>query len=63
MRPGHPWFTGNAFAMATVTVLGLSVLAACTSSSNSSGTTHRDEPAHGADHHRRVAVADRRLLG
>ena len=39
MRPGHPWFTGNAFAMATVTVLGLSVLAACTSSSNSSGTT------------------------
>ena len=39
MRPGHPWFTGNAFAMATVTVLGLSVLAACTSSSNSSGAT------------------------
>jgi branched-chain amino acid transport system substrate-binding protein len=39
VRPGHPWFAGNAFAMATVTVLGLSVLAACTSSSNSSGTT------------------------
>ena len=38
MRPGHPWFAGNAFAMATVTVLGLSALAACSSSSNSSGT-------------------------
>ena len=38
MRPGHTWFAGNAFAMATVTVLGLSALAACTSSSNSSGT-------------------------
>jgi branched-chain amino acid transport system substrate-binding protein len=39
VRPGHTWFAGNAFAMATVTVLGLSVLAACTSSSNSSGAT------------------------
>jgi len=37
VRPGHPWFAGNAFAMAAVTVLGLSALAACTSSSNSSG--------------------------
>ena len=38
MRPGHTWFAGNAFAMATVTLLGLSALAACTSSSTSSGT-------------------------
>ena len=38
MRPGHTWFAGNAFAMATVTVLGLSALAACTSSGNSGGT-------------------------
>ena len=38
MRPGHTWFAGNAFAIATVTVLGLSALAACTSSGTSSGT-------------------------
>ena len=38
MRPGHPWFAGNAFALAAATVLGLSAVAACTSSSNSSGT-------------------------
>jgi len=38
VRPGHPWFAGNAFALAAATVLGLSAVAACTSSSNSSGT-------------------------
>jgi branched-chain amino acid transport system substrate-binding protein len=38
VRPGHTWFAGNAFAIATVTVLGLSALAACTSSGTSSGT-------------------------
>jgi branched-chain amino acid transport system substrate-binding protein len=38
VRPGHTWFAGNAFAIATVTVLGLSALAACTSSGNSGGT-------------------------
>jgi branched-chain amino acid transport system substrate-binding protein len=37
VRPGHPWFSGNVFAMTAVTVLGLSALAACTSSSTSSG--------------------------
>ena len=39
MRPGHTWFAGNALALAAVTVLGLSALTACTSSSNSSGAT------------------------
>ena len=38
MRPRHPRFSGNVFAMTAVTVLGLSALAACTSSSTSSGT-------------------------
>ena len=38
MRPGHPRFSGNVFAMTAVTVLGLSALAACTSSSTSSST-------------------------
>jgi len=38
VRPGHPRFSGNIFAMTAVTVLGLSALAACTSSSTSSGT-------------------------
>ncbi len=38
MRPGHPRFSGNVFAITAVTVLGLSALAACTSSSTSSGT-------------------------
>src|SRR5207247_3609241 len=37
VRPGHPRFSGNVFAMTAVTVLGLSALAACTSSSTSSG--------------------------
>ena len=37
MRPGHPRLSGNVFAMTAVTVLGLSALAACTSSSTSSG--------------------------
>ena len=38
MRPSHPRFSGNVFAMTAVTVLGLSALAACTSSSTSGGT-------------------------
>ena len=38
MRPGHPRFPGHVFAMTAVTVLGLSALAACTSSSTSGGT-------------------------
>ena len=38
MRPSHPRFSGNVFAMTAVTVLGLSALAACTSSSTSNGT-------------------------
>jgi len=38
VRPGHPRFSGNVFAITAVTVLGLSALAACTSSSTSSGT-------------------------
>ena len=38
MRSGHPWFSGNAAALTAVTVLGLSVLAACTSASNSGST-------------------------
>ena len=38
MGPGHPRFSGNVFAMTAATVLGLSALAACTSSSNSSST-------------------------
>ena len=38
MRPGHPWFSGNAAALTAVTALGLSVLAACTSASNSGST-------------------------
>jgi branched-chain amino acid transport system substrate-binding protein len=38
VRPGHPWFSGNAAALTAVTVLGLSVLAACTSASNSGST-------------------------
>jgi branched-chain amino acid transport system substrate-binding protein len=38
VRPSHPRFSGNVFAMAAVTVLGLSALAACTSSSTSGGT-------------------------
>ena len=38
MRPGHPWFSGNAVALTAVTVLGLSTLAACTSASNSGST-------------------------
>jgi len=38
VRPGNPWFSGNAAALTAVTVLGLSVLAACTSASNSGST-------------------------
>ena len=38
MRPSHPRFSGNVFAITAVTVLGLSALAACTSSSTSGGT-------------------------
>jgi branched-chain amino acid transport system substrate-binding protein len=38
VRPGHPRFSGNVFAMTAAAVLGLSALAACTSSSNSSST-------------------------
>ena len=37
MRPVLPWFSRNAFAMSAVAVLGVSTLAACTSSSTSSG--------------------------
>ena len=38
MRPGHPWFSGRAFAVAVVTATGLSVLAACTSAGNPAST-------------------------
>ena len=38
MQPSHPRFSGNVFAITAVTVLGLSALAACTSSSTSGGT-------------------------
>ena len=38
MRPSHPRFSGNVVAITAVTVLGLSALAACTSSSTSGGT-------------------------
>jgi branched-chain amino acid transport system substrate-binding protein len=38
VRPSHPRFSGNVFAITAVTVLGLSALAACTSSSTSGGT-------------------------
>jgi branched-chain amino acid transport system substrate-binding protein len=33
VRPGHPWFCRSAFAKGAVAVLGVSVLAACTSGS------------------------------
>src|ERR1700758_1488171 len=39
VRPVLPWFSRNAFAMSAVAVLGVSALAACTSSSTSSGGT------------------------
>jgi len=38
VRPVLPWFSRNAFAMSAVAVLGVSTLAACTSSSTSSGS-------------------------
>src|SRR5215471_12351690 len=37
VRPVLPWFSRNAFAMSAVAVLGVSTLAACTSSGTSSG--------------------------
>ena len=38
MRPVRPWFSRKAFAMSAVAALGVSVLAACTSTSSSGGS-------------------------